>query len=190
MIQKLINNIVAKDAPIVVGLDPTLKFVPKSLLDKSFEEYGANLKGVSEAIWLYNKAIIDATYDLIPAVKPQIAMYEQFGLPGLVAFQNTVKYCKDKGLVVIADIKRKTNASIKFSYTIVSTISGIIKNLIIVKIFGTCFSIKNSFYDIVSAKSRRFCAMGTEKIAHFFRCAVFSVPTAQAPAFGYLIQIK
>ena len=81
MIKKLIDNIVAKDAPIVVGLDPTLKFVPKAIQEKCFEEYGANLKGAAEAVWLFNKAIVDATYDLIPAVKPQIAMYEQFGVP-------------------------------------------------------------------------------------------------------------
>ena len=81
MIQKLIDNIVKKDAPIVVGLDPTLKFVPKHILDECFEKYGADLKGAAEAIWLFNKAIVDATYDLIPAVKPQIAMYEQFGVP-------------------------------------------------------------------------------------------------------------
>ncbi len=118
MIKKLIDNIVKKDAPIVVGLDPTLKFVPKHLLDECFENYGANLKGVSEAVWLYNKAIIDATYDLIPAVKPQIAMYEQFGIPGLEVFKRTVDYCKSKGLVVIGDIKRGDIGSTSGAYAI------------------------------------------------------------------------
>ena len=78
MVQKLINNIVKTDAPIVVGLDPTLKFVPQYIQKACFEEYGETLKGAAEAIWQFNKGIIDATYDLIPAVKPQIAMYEQF----------------------------------------------------------------------------------------------------------------
>ena len=106
MIRKLIDNIVKKDAPIVVGLDPTLKFVPKHILDECFEKYGADLKGAAEAIWLFNKAIVDATYDLIPAVKPQIAMYEQFGVPGVEVFKRTVDYCKEKGLIVIGDVKR------------------------------------------------------------------------------------
>ncbi|MBO4310934.1 MAG: orotidine-5'-phosphate decarboxylase [Lachnospiraceae bacterium] len=118
MIKKLIDNIVKKDAPIVVGLDPTLKFVPKHLLDECFENHGANLKGVSEAVWLYNKAIIDATYDLIPAVKPQIAMYEQFGIHGLEVFKRTVDYCKSKGLVVIGDIKRGDIGSTSGAYAI------------------------------------------------------------------------
>ena len=118
MIQKLINNIVAKDAPIVVGLDPTLKFIPENLLKESYEEFGANLKGVSEAIWKFNKAIIDSTYDLIPAVKPQIAMYEQFGLPGVEVFKRTVDYCKEKGLIVIGDVKRGDIGSTSTAYAI------------------------------------------------------------------------
>ena len=65
--------------------------------DCILREYGETLEGAAEAIWQFNKAIIDATYDLIPAVKPQIAMYEQFGIPGLVAFKKTVDYCKEKG---------------------------------------------------------------------------------------------
>ncbi len=118
MIQKLINNIVAKDAPIVVGLDPTLKFIPEKLLKESYEEFGANLKGVSEAIWKFNKAIIDSTYDLIPAVKPQIAMYEQFGVPGVEVFKRTVDYCKEKGLIVIGDVKRGDIGSTSTAYAI------------------------------------------------------------------------
>ncbi len=118
MIKKLIDNIVAKDAPIVVGLDPTLKFVPKDIQEKCFEEYGANLKGAAEAVWLFNKAIVDATYDLIPAVKPQIAMYEQFGVPGVEVFKRTVDYCKEKGLVVIGDVKRGDIGSTSTAYAI------------------------------------------------------------------------
>ena len=100
MIQKLINEIVKKDAPIVVGLDPTLKFVPGYIKEKCFEEYGKDLKGAAEAVWEFNKAIVDATYDLIPAVKPQIAMYEQFGVPGVEVFKRTVDYCKSKDLLL------------------------------------------------------------------------------------------
>ena len=96
MIQKLIANIQKTHAPIVVGLDPMLNYIPKQIQEKAFKEYGETLKGAGEAIWQYNKEIIDHVYDLIPAVKPQIAMYEQFGIEGLIAFKKTVDYCKEK----------------------------------------------------------------------------------------------
>lgn len=106
MINKLIEGIQKKNAPVVVGLDPMLNYVPEHITKKAFAEYGETLEGAAEAIWQYNKGIVDATYDLIPAVKPQIAMYEQFGIEGLKVFKKTVDYCKEKGLVVIGDIKR------------------------------------------------------------------------------------
>ena len=96
MIQKLITKIEQNNAPIVVGLDPMLSYIPKHVLEKAFAEFGETLEGAAEAVWQFNKAIVDATYDLIPAVKPQIAMYEQFGIPGLIAFKKTVDYCKRK----------------------------------------------------------------------------------------------
>ena len=94
MINKLVEEIKKKNAPIVVGLDPMLNYVPQKIQKAAFEEYGETLEGAAEAIWQFNKGIVDATYDLIPAVKPQIAMYEQFGLPGMAAFKKTVDYCK------------------------------------------------------------------------------------------------
>ena len=106
MINQLVANIKKTGAPIVVGLDPMLNYIPEQVQKKAFAEYGETLEGAAEAIWQFNKEIVDKTYDLIPAVKPQIAMYEQFGLPGLAAFKKTVDYCKGKGLVVIGDIKR------------------------------------------------------------------------------------
>ena len=118
MIQKLINNIVKTDAPIVVGLDPTLKFVPEYIQKQCFEEYGETLKGAAEAIWQFNKGIIDATYDLIPAVKPQVAMYEQFGVEGVEVFKRTVDYCQSKGLIVIGDIKRGDIGSTSTAYAV------------------------------------------------------------------------
>lgn len=118
MIQKLINNIVKTDAPIVVGLDPNMKFIPEYIKREAFEKYGETLEGAAEAIWLFNKGIIDATYDLIPAVKPQIAMYEQFGIEGLSVFKRTVDYCKSKGLIVIGDVKRGDIGSTSASYAI------------------------------------------------------------------------
>ena len=118
MINKLIKEIIKKDAPIVVGLDPKLGFVPTYILDKWYGELSYSLEAVGEAIYEYNKGIIDATYDLIPAVKPQIAMYEQFGIPGMIAFKKTVDYAKEKGLVVIGDIKRGDIGSTSEAYAL------------------------------------------------------------------------
>ncbi|BCN30230.1 orotidine-5'-phosphate decarboxylase [Anaeromicropila herbilytica] len=118
MINKLINKIEQLKAPIVVGLDPMLSYIPDHITKKAYAEFGENLKGVAEAIWQYNKDIIDATYDLIPAVKPQIAMYEQFGIEGMIAFQKTVDYCKEKDLVVIGDIKRGDIGSTSTAYAV------------------------------------------------------------------------
>ena len=118
MINKLIQGIQRTGAPIVVGLDPTLKFVPGHLKEKAFADYGETMKGAAEAVWLFNKEIIDNIYDLIPAVKPQIAMYEQFGIEGLLVFQKTVDYCKEKGLVVIGDVKRGDIGSTSEAYAV------------------------------------------------------------------------
>ena len=118
MINKLVAEIKKKDAPVVVGLDPMLGYVPEHLTKKAFEEFGETLEGAAEAIWQYNKGIVDAVYDLIPAVKPQIAMYEQFGIPGMMAFKKTVDYCKEKGLAVIGDIKRGDIGSTSTAYAV------------------------------------------------------------------------
>ena len=118
MIQKLISKIQKTQAPIVVGLDPMLNYVPEHIEKKAFAEFGETLEGAAEAIWQYNKEIIDHVYDLIPAVKPQIAMYEQFGVEGLKAFQKTVDYCKSKDLVVIGDVKRGDIGSTSAAYAV------------------------------------------------------------------------
>ena len=116
MIDRLIEEIKKKNAPIVVGLDPQLKFIPRHILRKAYSDFGETLEGVSEAIWQFNKALTDAVYELVPAVKPQIAMYEQYGIPGLIAFRKTVDYCKEKGLIVIGDVKRGDIGSTSESY--------------------------------------------------------------------------
>lgn len=118
MINKLVEKIKKTNAPIVVGLDPMLSYVPEHILKKAYKEYGETLEGAAEAIWLYNKEIIDNVFDLIPAVKPQIAMYEQFGVEGLKAFQKTVDYCHEKDLVVIGDIKRGDIGSTSAAYAV------------------------------------------------------------------------
>ena len=118
MINKLISNIRKTNAPIVVGLDPMLNYIPEHIQKKAFAEFGETLEGAAEAIWQYNKGIVDATFDLIPAVKQQIAMYEQFGIPGLIAYKKTVEYCKSKDLVVIGDIKRGDIGSTSAAYAV------------------------------------------------------------------------
>ena len=118
MINKLIAKIQKTQAPIVVGLDPMMKYVPSQIQKAAFAEYGETLEGAAEAIWQYNKGIVDAIYDLVPAVKPQIAMYEQFGIPGLIAFKKTVDYCKSKDLVVIGDVKRGDIGSTSEAYAV------------------------------------------------------------------------
>lgn len=116
MINKLVKKIQKTNAPIVVGLDPMMNYIPEHIRKKAFSEYGETLEGAAEAIWQFNKEIVDNTYDLIPAVKPQIAMYEQFGVPGMNAFLKTVEYCHEKDLVVIGDIKRGDIGSTSAAY--------------------------------------------------------------------------
>lgn len=118
MIQKLIEGIKRTKAPIVVGLDPMLNYIPEHIQKRAFAEFGETLEGAAEAVWQYNKGIVDAVCDLVPAVKPQIAMYEQFGIEGLKAFEKTVTYCQEKGLVVIGDIKRGDIGSTSEAYAV------------------------------------------------------------------------
>jgi len=118
MINELTAKIKKTNAPIVVGLDPMLTYIPKHIQKNAFAKLGETLEGAAEAVWQYNKEIIDNVYDLIPAVKPQIAMYEQFGTQGLLAFQKTIDYCKAKGLIVIGDIKRGDIGSTSEAYAV------------------------------------------------------------------------
>ncbi|MDO5136455.1 MAG: orotidine-5'-phosphate decarboxylase [Eubacteriales bacterium] len=118
MIDKLIGKIRETKAPIVVGLDPMLGYIPEKIKEDAYKEFGETLEGAAEAIWQYNKGIVDAVWDLIPAVKPQIAMYEQFGIPGLAVYKRTMDYCKEKGLVVIGDIKRGDIGSTSAAYAV------------------------------------------------------------------------
>lgn len=118
MINQLTEQIQKKNAPVMVGLDPMLDYVPQHIMDAAFEQYGETLEGAAEAIWQFNKGIVDAVCELIPAVKPQVAMYEQFGVPGMAAFQKTVDYCHEKGLIVIGDVKRGDIGSTSAAYAV------------------------------------------------------------------------
>ena len=110
---KLIDKIKETNNPTVMGLDPRYEMIPKCIRDK----YEENLEGVGKAIVEFNKALIDATYDIIPAVKPQIAFYEMYGLEGIKAFEKTCQYAKEKGMIVIADIKRGDIGSTAKAYS-------------------------------------------------------------------------
>ena len=112
-IDRLIDKIKETKNPTVMGLDPRYNMLPECVRTK----YGTSLEEVAKAIVEYNKALIDATYDIIPAVKPQIAFYEMFGIPGMKAFEETCKYAKEKGMIVIADIKRGDIGSTAAGYS-------------------------------------------------------------------------
>ena len=101
-IDRLIEKIKEMDNPTVIGLDPRYEMIPNCITNK----YEKTLEGAAKAIIEFNKSIIDAVYDIIPAVKPNIAFYEMFGIEGLQAFDETCRYAKEKGMLVIADIKR------------------------------------------------------------------------------------
>lgn len=118
MISKLIDKIKKTEAPIVVGLDPKLDFIPPRILSRCYEELGQTPEGAAEAFWQFNKEIIDNIKDIVPAVKPQIAMYEELGIPGLITFKKTVDYCRENGLIVIGDIKRGDIGSTSASYAV------------------------------------------------------------------------
>ena len=116
-IDLLIKNIKEKNNPSVVGLDTKIEYVPTFIKEEAFNKYGKTLMGVANAILTFNKYIIDAVYDVVPAVKPQLAYYEMYGLEGLKAFYETCRYAKEKGLLVIADGKRNDIGSTAESYS-------------------------------------------------------------------------
>ena len=117
MIDLLIEKIEKTENPTVVGLDPRLEYIPVHLKKEAFDLYGKTPKAVSRAFFEFNKAIIDVVWDIVPAVKPQIAMYEQYGVEGIQAYIDTINYAKSKNLIVIGDIKRSDITSTAESYS-------------------------------------------------------------------------
>ena len=118
MISQLIQKIQKTKAPICVGLDPMLGYIPNHIVQRAFKDFGETMEGAAEAVWQFNKEIIDNTYDLIPSVKPQIAMYEQFGIEGLKIYARTIEYCQNKGLLVIGDLTRGDIGSTSSAYAV------------------------------------------------------------------------
>ncbi len=103
---RLCEAILEKGNPTVAGLDPKLAFVPNFINEASFKKYGQTLEGAADALLTFNKGLIDALYDIVPAVKPQCAYYEMYGWQGVKALHDTIAYAKEKGLFVITDGKR------------------------------------------------------------------------------------
>ncbi|MCH5304043.1 MAG: orotidine 5'-phosphate decarboxylase, partial [Ruminococcus sp.] len=105
-LDRLIEKIVQMQNPTVAGLDPKLDFVPEFIKKKCFEKHGKNLEGAAAALLEFNKALIDALCDIVPAIKPQAAYYEMYGWQGVKALCETIEYAKSKGMYVITDGKR------------------------------------------------------------------------------------
>ena len=114
---QLIKRIIEKKSPIVVGLDPRLDNLPSAIKEKYLDLYGNTSKAVSFALIEFNRGIIDAMYDLVPAVKPQVAFYEQYGIEGMIAYKDACDYAKSKGLIVVADVKRGDIGSTSKAYS-------------------------------------------------------------------------
>lgn len=113
----LVEKIKEKNNPSVAGLDPKIEYVPKFIKERSYENYGKNLRGACEAIWIFNKALIDSLCDIVPAIKPQSAFYEMYGLYGEEILHRTIRYAKEKGLYVILDVKRNDIGSTAEAYS-------------------------------------------------------------------------
>jgi len=110
------DKIREKKNPTVAGLDARIEYVPECIRQAAYEKYGVGLKGAAEAIWEFNKGLIDALCDVVPAVKPQAAYYENLGWQGMEVLERTIAYAKEKGLFVIADIKRGDIGSTATAY--------------------------------------------------------------------------
>lgn len=113
---RLINAIAQKQNPTVAGLDPKLDYIPAHIKEEAFREYGKTLEGAAQALWVYNKGLIDALYDIVPAVKPQAAYYEMYGWQGVRTLAKTIAYAQDKGVFVITDGKRNDIGSTMEAY--------------------------------------------------------------------------
>ena len=116
MIDVLLERIDALRNPTVVGLDPTLEMIPAYLREEKFAELGKTPEAVAEMFLAFNEGIMKAVQDIVPAVKPQIAFYERYGLAGLAAYEKTCAMAQKMGFVVIGDIKRGDIGSTAAAY--------------------------------------------------------------------------
>ena len=116
-IDNLIDKIKELNNPSVAGLDPKLEYIPDYILNECFEKYGETPKACGKAIKKFNYALIDAIYDIVPAIKPQLAYYEMYGIYGLKAYVKTIEYARSKGMLVITDGKRNDIGSTSKAYS-------------------------------------------------------------------------
>ena len=114
--KRLIEKIAQMQNPSVVGLDSLLDYIPQHIKDEKFEQYGDSFDAAAQAILEYNKAIIDAICDIVPAIKPQAAYYELYSWQGMWALSETVRYAQSKGMIVIMDGKRNDIGSTMQAY--------------------------------------------------------------------------
>lgn len=111
------DKIRAKKNPTVAGLDPKPEQIPPHILKACYAQYGQTLQGAAEAVWSFNQGLIDALADVVPAVKPQSAYYERLGWRGMEVMERTIRYAQEKGLFVIADVKRGDIGSTAEAYS-------------------------------------------------------------------------
>lgn len=114
---RLTERIAAVKNPTVMGLDPLIEYVPKHIRDEYDHNFADREEATAEAIFAFNRQMIDAVSDIIPAIKPQFAYYEKYGLHGLAALKKTISYAKSKGMLVIADAKRNDIGSTADAYS-------------------------------------------------------------------------
>lgn len=103
---RLLEKIVEKQNPTVAGLDPKLSYIPEFIREESYRKFGKTMEGAADALLTFNKGLIDALCDIVPAVKPQAAYYEMYGWQGVKALSETISYAREKGMFVITDGKR------------------------------------------------------------------------------------
>jgi len=116
MIDRLIESIEGKKAPVVVGLDPAPDTVPEKFFTDAAKSFGETPEAAAFALLKFNREVIDAVADIVPAVKPNIAFYERYGLDGIRAYIMTIEYAMGRGLMVIGDVKRGDIGSTAAAY--------------------------------------------------------------------------
>ena len=116
MIDRLMERIEQLGAPVIVGLDPTPEVVPEKMFEDSAKSFGSSPEAAAFALMKFNREIIDAVAGVVPAVKPNIAFFERYGLDGLRAYIMTIEYAMGRGLMVIGDVKRGDIGSTAAAY--------------------------------------------------------------------------
>lgn len=113
----LVRKIAEMENPTVIGLDPKLDYIPDAIKEYSEQLFPEEPeKATAKAIWIFNKEIIDKTYDIVPAIKLQFAYYEMYGIEALKTMCLTARYAKKQGMLVIGDCKRNDIGSTATAY--------------------------------------------------------------------------